>query len=179
MAEAAPRIPKALASAVPILRIVRFPVLLPTEFDGIDLDRDHMHVPVNASRHHYTVIIDAATPSCGGVSQNVCAPGSIEGYDATYREANAEFLDSVAPRTPEAGDERYIYSHKRILDMPVTLAHGLTGFYTESPSGADEGGSSSLRWNDHGIEYLITTRISTRVRLTRIANSAIRNGPIF
>ncbi len=172
---AGPRIPKAFAHAVPALRIVTFPVLLPTTFDGIDLDRDRVFAAVDASAHHYAVQVNLA-PDCNGA--NVCSAGSIEGYDAVYRRAHPDLVDPVTPRTPDADDRVTIRRHRMILDMRVPLARGLTGLYSEAVSGADDGGNSTLRWNDRGIEYALVTRISDRAQLIRIADSAIRNGPL-
>jgi hypothetical protein len=58
-------------------------------------------------------------------------------------------LIAVAPRKPDADDRERIRDHGLILDQRVTLIRA------------------------------ITTRIASRAQLTRIADSAIRNGPIF
>ena len=176
LAGAAAYIPKAFARAVPSLRVVAFPVLLPTVFDGIDLDRDRIYAPADASPHHYSVQVNFA-PDCNGA--NVCSAGSIEAYDAAYRRAHPNLVEPATPRAPGTDDRASIRDHHMILDLPVPLARALTGFYTEAVSGADDGGNSDLRWNDRGIEYELATRISSRAHLVRIANSAIRNGPIF
>jgi hypothetical protein len=177
-AGAAARIPKAFAPAILSLHVVTFPVLLPTVFTpGTDLDHHRDYLSIIQSLHHYAVFLKIGP--CRDVSRNACSEGSIEGYDAAYRRSNANLVEPISPRTPGADEKPLIRNRNLILDVPVPLARGLTGFYTENHSGADEGGNSALRWNDRGIEYIIVTRISTRAQLTRIANSAIRNGPIF
>jgi hypothetical protein len=173
---AAPRIPKVLAHAAQSLHVVAFPVLLPTIFDGNDLDHGRLWAPVVAGRHRYIVLVNLA-PDCNGA--NVCSAGSFEAYDADYRRSHTDLVESVSPRKPDADDRLRIRNHELILDMRVRLAGGLTGLYTETPSGASDGGNSYLRWNSRGIEYAITTRISSRARLQQIADSAIQNGPLF
>jgi hypothetical protein len=175
-AAAGERIPAAFRHAIPSLRRVTFPVLLPTMFDGYDLDKDHLYVRVIASPHYYELQVNLA-PVCDGA--NICSAGSIKTYDAAYRRSHEDSVEPVSARKVAVDDLPLIRNHHLILDAPVTLARGLTGLYTEAHSGADDGGNSYLRWNDGGIEYVVSTRISTRLSLTQIAGSAIRSGPLF
>ncbi len=161
-AAAAGRVPAVFKPALAKLRVTTLPVLLPTVFSGARLnDPRRTFVKVGAGAHHYELEIDYAA-DCNGA--NVCSEGSFGASDAAYRktfDADRKLEDSMF-----AGGRR------------VTLAAALTGYYSDTVSGASDGGNSYLHFTRAGVRYAIVTRISTQTELVKIANSAIQNGVV-
>jgi hypothetical protein len=170
--------PRVFTHSISRLRVVAFPVLLPATFNTIDLHHvdGSMFVRTDASAHHYVVHFNYDA-LCDGA--NVCSEGSLSAYDDVYARAHPGTVDPAGPQRPDADERDAIRAGMLILDRRVVLAHGRIGYYTEGHSGADDGGNSSLRWHDGHVEYEVETRISTLANLTRTADSAIENGPLF
>lgn len=104
------RVPEALLFAVPLLRFVTFPVLLPTRFDGFDLDLTRSLVKGSATSHHYELEM-GLDPGCQG--QNVCSAGSFYASDGVYRRAHPEIY--ARPETPASMRQRKAEERRDIL----------------------------------------------------------------
>lgn len=61
----------------------------------------------------------------------------------------------------------------------MRLAGGITAYYYQFISGAADGGNSGLSWAEETVLYGVDTRLSNQATLVHIADSAIRNGPLF
>jgi hypothetical protein len=171
-------VPRVYRAIVPTLRKVAFPVLLPTELDGARLRKGDIFPDADADAHHYEVQFNL-TPDCRGA--DACSNGSFAAYDATYRKTHTDDLEAAptVARTPTAEDRQDIASGREILDRPTRLRGGTIGYYSESISGAADGGTSSIRWMHGGVVYELYTRVDSQKSLAAAANSAIENGPLF
>jgi hypothetical protein len=144
------------------LHYTTLPVLLPTVFAEAHLNDPHRtFVRASAEEHYYRVQIDDAD-ICNGA--NACSEGSFSASDGFYR----------ATHTKAQSVEDMLFSGGR----RVKLAAGLSGYYSEAPSGASAGGNSYLYFFRGEVRYGLITRINTQTELVRIANSAIQNGVI-
>jgi hypothetical protein len=132
----------------------------------------------DADAHHYEVRFNL-TRDCRGA--DACSDGSFAAYDIAYREAHTAKYEAIptGARTPDADDRQDIASGREILDRPTRLRGGTIGYYSESISGAADGGTSSIRWMQGGVVYELFTRVVRQKSLAAAANSAIANGPLF
>jgi hypothetical protein len=162
---------------LPTLRKATFPVLVPTEFDGLTYRVGEIFPVATSDAHHYEVQVNLSR-DCQG--ENVCSAGSFSAYDATYRKGHTSKYELIptGPRVPDADDRASIRAGSEILDRPTKLLGGAIGYYSEAISGASDGGMSSIRWMQNGVVYQIYTRISNQKSLVATANSAIANGAI-
>ena len=149
-------------SVTAFVKYTTLPVLLPTVFAEAHLNDPHRtFVRASAEEHYYRVQIDDAD-ICNGA--NACSEGSFSASDGFYR----------ATHTKAQSVEDMLFSGGR----RVKLAAGLSGYYSEAPSGASAGGNSYLYFFSGDVRYGLITRINTQTELVRIANSAIQNGVI-
>jgi hypothetical protein len=123
-------------------------IALPTVFDGVDASQLYAYVE-KADKSGYFLEI-GYTPDCNGAT--ACRYGSLAGE----------------PVTP---------GQKPLSGTKVTLANGLTGYFTDASCGASCG-DSTLTWQQGNVRYTVGSKAGLQAALVKIANSAITNGPV-
>ncbi|MBC5810437.1 MAG: hypothetical protein GIW95_06255 [Candidatus Eremiobacteraeota bacterium] len=171
------RVADAFRPALKQLSKTKIPLLLPTEFGEVALDRPGPAIvaPGTIGADHYDVRIDI-TPGCFG--DCACSAGRIFAGTEDYNNGLSEeyrVQEPVLEPGPRKPNPK-ISPLPSLLDKRVRLAHGLTGYYSEYHE--KEGGIAYLRFKQKNVIYDFSERLSSEAELVRIVNSAINNGPV-
>ena len=133
-------------------RVTRIPIVLPTTIPG------KFYCSVDTlTASEYDIDIDL-TPGCHGSTP--CTIGSISGMKSRSSAAYG-----TVEHPMETSKDAYS------PNIPVTLAHGIKGYYSESRVGYP----SFVYWNRSGYSYAAGLK-GSQADLVRMANSAILNG---